>query len=110
MSINVSKLSNDFNKVTMENYEKAGSKVAANFDAAEDMLVEAFSAKDQNEIDAIAKKLGMTEDGKTSGFTAIQIQQVAQTKYEKASRIYSMFAKIMENTHQMLMQIINKIG
>ena len=42
--------------------------------------------------------------------TLEQIQTVAKLKYEKASRIYSMFTKIMENAHQMLMQIINKIG
>ncbi|MGI6681022.1 MAG: hypothetical protein ACOX3T_06055 [Bdellovibrionota bacterium] len=37
-------------------------------------------------------------------------QTVAKLKYEKASRTYSMFIKIMENAHQMLMNIINKIG
>lgn len=104
MSVNVSQVTNDFNKVVMENCDKAASTVAGNFSSAEDILMQAYTAKDDSTIKSLARKLGMDENSKIE-----QIQMVAQTKYEKASRIYSVFTKIMENAHQMLMQLINKI-
>ncbi len=102
MSINVSQITNDFNKLTLENYEKAGAEVASNFSDAEDLLMRAYSGKD---TESLAKELGLESTATTE-----QIQTVAQYKYEKASRIYSMFTKIMENAHQLLMNVINKIG
>ena len=119
MSINVSQITNDFNKVAMENYEKAGNAVAQNFSDAENLEMQTYTAKTNNEIESLASSLGITATYKTDDkgnktlnkeTTLEQIQTVAKLKYEKASRIYSMFTKIMENAHQMLMQIINKIG
>ena len=120
MSINVSQIKNDFNSVKMENYEQAGNVVAKNFSDAEDLVMQTYTVKEEDDIKRLANDLGITvtynkdEKGNNTTLnkdkTLEQIQTVAKLKYEKASRIYSMFTKIMENAHQMLMQIINKIG
>ena len=120
MSINVSQIKNDFNSVKMENYEQAGNVVAKNFSDAEDLVMQTYTVKEEDDIKRLANDLGITvtynKDAKGNNTTLNkdktleQIQTVAKLKYEKASRIYSMFTKIMENAHQMLMQIINKIG
>ena len=118
MSINVSQIKNDFNSVKMENYEQAGNVVAKNFSDAEALVMQTYTVKEEGDIRSLADDLGVTAkykevNGKSvfdKDGTLEQIQTVAKLKYEKASRIYSMFTKIMENAHQMLMQIINKIG
>ncbi len=105
MSINISEVTDNLNKLTLENYEEAGQAVASNFSNAEDLLVRAYSAKGSNELSSLAEELGMKSNSSEAA-----IQAVAQYKYEKSSRVYSMFSKIMENAHQMWMSIINKIG
>lgn len=110
MSINVSQTTNDFNKVKMENYEKAGNVVAQNFSNAEETLMKAYTVSG-NDIKTLAQSLGIETSNYSDNEKLLNaVQSVAQYKYERASRIYSMFTKIMENAHQMLMQIINKIG
>lgn len=111
MSINISEVTDNLNKLTLENYEEAGQAVASNFSNAEDLLMRAYSAKGSDELSSLAKELGIELDSASAKSSQLEvIQKVAQCKYEKSSRIYSMFSKIMENAHQMLMSAINKIG
>ncbi|MGI6681021.1 MAG: hypothetical protein ACOX3T_06050 [Bdellovibrionota bacterium] len=67
MSINISQLKNNLNQVQMENYEKAGSNVAASFGNAEDDLMQIYTATDDATIKSIASRLGINVE-KKSGY------------------------------------------
>ena len=78
MSINVSQIKNDFNSVKMENYEQAGNVVAKNFSDAEDLVMQTYTVKEEDDIKRLANDLGIQAKAAfvSLGFAVPEMQEV----------------------------------
>lgn len=101
--------------LTVENYlNKAGGKweetvttVGDSYSKAEEDLMKAYSLSDENkaEVDKLAGRLGAAK-----GTSLNALQQLAAAKFQKMERVMLTLQKLLESSHEMMMQIIRKIG